>query len=380
MSVKSFFQGNRYDLHEFAGAFGDLGTLIPFVVGYIAVSGLNPSGILLSMGALMVIFGLWRKTPIPVQPMKAIGAAAIANPGVVTAGAVWSAGLVTAVIWFVLALTGVVSWLNRVMPRAVIKGIILGLGISFMLEGVKMMAGLWWLALIGAVVAFALMASRRFPAMLALLALGIGLSFWQDPALAGKLAAQPIGFVSPDLPFGRIGGEDFIVGALVLALPQVPLTLGNAVLSTAEENNRLFPEKPITVKSIALDHGFMNAIAFLLGGIPICHGAGGLAGHVRFGARTGGALVILGIILLVIGLAFSRSVGLIFSLIPAAILGVILFMAGLELAAPVFKNGTETGGAYVIAITAGLAVFNMGIAFAAGLALHFAIKKALVRP
>jgi MFS superfamily sulfate permease-like transporter len=332
------------------------------------------------MGLLMVVFGLWRKTPIPVQPMKAIGATAIAAPGAITAGAIWSAGLITAAVWFLLALTGAVSWLNRVMPRDVIKGIILGLGISFMLEGIRMMASLWWLALIGAIIAFGLMASRRFPAMLALLALGIGLSFWQDPGLAGKLAVQPAGFVPPDLPFGRIGWDDFMVGALVLALPQVPLTLGNAVLSTTAENNRLFPEKPVTVKSIALDHGFMNVVAFVLGGIPVCHGAGGLAGHVRFGARTGGALVILGIILLVIGLAFSRSVGLIFSLIPAAILGVILLMAGLELAAPVFKGDTEKGSAYVIMLTAGLAVFNMGIAFAAGLALHFAIRKALVKP
>ncbi len=134
--------------------------------------------------------------------------------------------------------------------------------------------------------------------------------------------------------------QDFVLGALVLGIPQVPLTLGNAVLGTVAENNELFPGRPVTVKKVALDHGFINIVSFVLGGIPVCHGAGGMAGHVRFGARTGGALVILGVILLALGLFFSQSVTVLFNMIPPVILGVILFFAGIELASIVWDIGT----------------------------------------
>jgi MFS superfamily sulfate permease-like transporter len=107
------------------------------------------------------------------------------------------------------------------------------------------------------------------------------------------------------------------------------------------ENNKIFLDRPVTVKKIALDHGFINIFSFILGGIPVCHGAGGMAGHIRFGARTGGALVIQGIILLVLGLFFSNSVALLFNMVPAAVLGVILFFAGLELASIVWDISLE---------------------------------------
>ena len=120
----------------------------------------------------------------------------------------------------------------------------------------------------------------------------------------------------PDIYLGRITWQDLIAGTLILGLPQAPLTLGNAIIGTAEENNELFPDRPAKVKTIALDHGVMNIFSAAIGGIPLCHGAGGMAGHVRFGARTGGALVILGIIVLVLGLFFSDSVATIFKFFP----------------------------------------------------------------
>src|SRR3990170_8155235 len=111
------------------------------------------------------------------------------------------------------------------------------------------------------------------------------------------------------------------MGAVVLGLPQAPLTLGNAILGTAAENNELFPHRPVKARTLALDHGLMNAVAAAIGGVPLCHGAGGMAGHVRFGARTGGALVILGLIVTFIGLFLSDSVALLLGLVPTAVLG-----------------------------------------------------------
>src|SRR4029453_3978813 len=126
---------------------------------------------------------------------------------------------------------------------------------------------------------------------------------------------------------------------LVLAVPQTALTLGNAVIATAEEHNTLFPHRRISVRFLALDHGLMNLVAAPLGGVPMCRGAGGMAGHVRFGARTGGAPAILGPGLLVIPLFLLSSVDTLFRLFPMPVLGVILFFGGIELAASANGDG-----------------------------------------
>ena len=80
--------GNVYDLKELAGAFGDLGTLIPFLVGYITINKLDPVGILVAFGFFKIVVGLYFKTPVPVQPMKAISTVAITQAAVITPGAV----------------------------------------------------------------------------------------------------------------------------------------------------------------------------------------------------------------------------------------------------------------------------------------------------
>jgi hypothetical protein len=78
--------GNRYDVHELNGAFGDLGTLIPFALGYVTVNRLDPAGVFTTFGVLMIEAGLWFRTPMPVQPMKAVAAVAVSQPGLITPG------------------------------------------------------------------------------------------------------------------------------------------------------------------------------------------------------------------------------------------------------------------------------------------------------
>jgi hypothetical protein len=111
----------------------------------------------------------------------------------------------------------------------------------------------------------------------------------------------------PALALTTLGPQDLVTGVVVLGLPQAALTLGNAIIATVEENNTLFPRRPTTVKAVAIDHGIMNLVGASLGGVPMCHGAGGMAAHIRFGARTGGALVILGSLVLCTGLFFAAS-------------------------------------------------------------------------
>jgi MFS superfamily sulfate permease-like transporter len=104
-----------------------------------------------------------------------------------------------------------------------------------------------------------------------------------------------------------------------------------------------------------------------------------MAGHVRFGARTGGALVILGGLLVALALFFGHSVQILFQMFPAAILGVILFFAGIELALSARDVGSKKEDYYVLLATAAFATWNMGAAFAVGVLLHHALRRGLVR-
>ena len=111
----------------------------------------------------------------------------------------------------------------------------------------------------------------------------------------------------------------------------------------------------------------------------MCQGAGGRAGHIAFGARTGGALIILGVTLLALGLFFSGSVGLIFQLFPAAILGVILFLTGAQLALGSCDFGDNKLDRFITLVTAAFAMWNVGIAFVVGTIGIYMIRKGLLK-
>jgi len=370
---------NRYDVRELAGAFGDLGTLIPFLVGYITINKLDPVGILVAFGFFKIVVGLYFKTPVPVQPMKAIGTAAITQPGTITPGAIWASGLFTGVFWLTMGLTGAVTWIAKITSRPIVHGLVLGLGLGFMLEGVKMMAPMPVLSVGAGILTFFLLSRERIPAMLVLLGLGVVVAIARDPSLLAEIGRMSFRFRLPEFALAKIGWNDLLLGVFVLGLPQVALTLGNAIIATVEENNALFPDRPLTVRTVAIDHGIMNLAGTSLGGIPMCHGAGGLAGHVRFGARTGGSLVMHGAFVLFLGLFVADSVATMFRLLPGAILGLILFVGGLELAVGVRGGMPEKTDRYVLILTAGLAMWNMGLGYAAGLALWYAFQRKWIR-
>jgi MFS superfamily sulfate permease-like transporter len=371
--------GNRYDRFELAGAFGDLGTLIPFLVGYITINRMDPVGVLVAFGLFKIFAGLYFKTPVPIQPMKAIGTAAISHPAAITQGAIWASGLFTGVLWLVMGLTGAVTWIARITSRPIVHGLVLGLGLGFIVEGVRMMQGDALLAVVAVAGTFLLLSYERVPAMLILLGFGVTVEVMREPSLLSELGRVSFHLRLPEFALTKIGWEDLATGVLVLGLPQVALTLGNAVIATVEENNSLFPDRPITVRAIAVDHGVMNLVGTSLGGVPMCHGAGGMAGHVRFGARTGGALVILGALVLFAGLFLGDSVGTLFRLFPRSLLGVILLFGGLELASGVETNNLQKEDRYVMLLTAGLSMWNMGAGYLAGLALWFAFQRGWLR-
>jgi len=367
--------GNDYNKMEFAGAFGDLGTLIPFVVGYITFNRMDPLGILVGFGVFKIFVGLYFRTPVPIQPMKAIGGMAIAHSGSITPGMIWGSGIFTGLFWLLMGVTGAITWIEKITTKPVVRGIMLGLGLSFIVEGLGMMREQPFLAVGGVILTLILLNSKRLPAMLALLGYGIIMAFVLKPELIQELSHLSIRFRLPELTFGRVSWKELLSGFIILGLPQAPLTLGNAIIATVSENNRYFPDRKVTAKTISIDHGVMNLISACIGGVPMCHGAGGMAGHIRFGARTGGALVILGGIVLLIGLFLSDSVALLFQFFPRPILGVILFFAGVELALVVQDIKLKKQNLFVLVVTAGTAMWNMGVAYLAGLILYYGLQR-----
>jgi xanthine/uracil permease len=330
----------------------------------------------------MLVCGLVYRTPIPVQPMKAAGAIATTQAAqtiTITPAMVHGASLVTGLVWLVLGLTGTAHRVARLIHRPVVIGIILGLGFGFMIEGAKMMAQNWWVGGAALLATSLLLTNRIIPAMFLLLLAGAAYGLISDPTLLEALLAVEIAPRYPSFALGELGLNDLMIGAIFLALPQVPLTLGNAVIAITEENNRLFPRHPVSEGRIATSTGLMNVLSAGVGGVPMCHGAGGMAGHVRFGARSGGALIILGAVLLVLAVLFSGSVGTLLRLFPPSILGVILFLTGAQLALGACDLSRDKGERFVTVVTGALAVWNVGIAFVVGMAAYALNKRGLLR-
>jgi MFS superfamily sulfate permease-like transporter len=373
---------NRFDRMEWAGAFGDLGTLIPFVVAYTTVLGVDPFGILLAFGASLIVCGFYYKTPFPVQPMKAIGAVATtqaAQTATITVGAVYAASVVTGLIWLLLGITGLTKRVTDLLSRPVAIGIVLGLGIGFMLEGCKLMAGGLILSIAMLAATLLLMSNRIIPVMFLLLAGGAAVAVYRDPAILTALEAVRLEPRLPTFALSAVTWSDVLIGVAFLALPQVPLTLGNAVIAVTEENNRLFPDRPVSERGVSISTGLMNLFGSVIGGVPMCHGAGGMAGHVRFGARTGGASIILGTILLLMGIFLSGSVHTIFSVVPHEVLGIILFLTGAQLALGSCDFSKDKGERFATVVTAGLCLWNIGLAFVIGMAVYHLLKRGLVK-
>ncbi len=373
---------NRFDLPEWAGAFGDLGTLIPFVAAYLSVLKMDANGLLVAFGLSLIAVGVIYRTPFPVQPMKAIGVAAVSQTALaagMASATVVGAALTTGVLWIVLAATGLAHRAAAWVPRPALLGVVMGLGFAFMLEGIRMMSASPWLAGTLLALAFVLLSRPRVPAMLVLLVVGIAIALVEQPNLLAGLGALQPELRVPSFAWSSLTWADLWTGFVLLALPQVPLTFGNALLSITEENNRLFPDRPVSERSVAYSTGVMNLASSVLGGIPMCHGAGGMAGHVQFGARTGGSSIILGAILLVAGLFFSSSIATILKVFPTALLGVILFLAGVQLALGSREAGGEKIDRFVVLATAAFAIWNVGIAVLFGIAAYHASKRGWLR-
>jgi SulP family sulfate permease len=386
----------RFDRVELAGAFGDLGTLLPIVVGMILINKLSPSTVLLAFGLFYIATGYYYRLPVPVQPLKAVGAIAIAYPALITEPVIGASGIIFGALLLLFALTGIVDKLAKLFTQPVVRGIQLSLGLVFLKKGIELIVspqvflnGLpgrlaeYHINLIIGIVVFALVLglldNKKFPAALVALAAGIISGFALGGFNAEALSIGPtrMQVIFPSLP-------DFWTAFIMLILPQIPLTIGNACVGTADTCCTLFPQSSSLSKSkagkFALTMGIANFPAGFFGAVPMCHGTGGLAAHYRFGARTGGAPVMIGAILVVMALAFGEFGFALLAMIPNSVLGVLLVFAGLELC-PLVRSlkGNEEYFVALLITGIALAVPNMAWAFGIGIAVDLFIRKLRIK-
>ena len=358
-------KGIQFDRNELAGAFGDIGTDLPLIVGMILATGLHSASVLIMFGLMQWFTAFRYRMPMPVQPLKAVAVIVIAQK--IAPEVLYGGGLAIGIVMLVLTLTGAISWIAQVVPKVVVRGLQLGLGIQLAMLALKdyvQSDGLrgYALAAIAFTITIALLNNRRFPAAIPVIVIGICY------ALVYKLTrsdfSNAIGFTLP--AFRTVSIADITSGFILLALPQIPLSLGNSILATRQVAEDLFPQRQITVRKLSLTYAVMNLINPFFGGVPTCHGSGGLVGHYTFGARTGGSILIYGSIFLVLGLFFASGFQQVVQVFPLPILGVLLFFEAAALMSMI-RDEASTAESMLLVVIVGLIAAGIPYGYAIGL-------------
>ena len=359
----------RFNAEEIAGAVGDYGTLIPIVLGVAIVSNVNLGHILLFFSIWYILTGLYYKMPVPVEPMKVIGAIVIAES--LTAGEIAASGMILGVLFLALGFFKGMKFIRDKVPSNVIRGIQLGLALILIETSVNFISGDYLLAIISIIIIILfLIASKvgKIPdvSAIAVLIMGVivGLLVFGIP----RISILPL----PDVVVPT--AQDFLKGGWSLAVPQIPLSITNAILATTLLMQDLV-HRDVDPDKLSKSMGLMNLTAVPFGGFPMCHGAGGLAAQYRFGARTGGSNIISGLILLPIALFFASPEFV--AIIPFGVFGALLVFVAIELG----KHGLKTDSYVLTGSIAILALLtNMAIAFIVGMIFAYILIKMRKRP
>jgi len=319
---------NRFTWSEWSGAVGDLGTTLPIAFALVEASGFAPSRLFLMWGLVYVATGAYYRIPVSVQPLKAMAVIAITSG--VGVSLLSTTAVFYGVLLLVLVVTGLVQTIDDWFSAGLVRGVQFGIGLLLAEKALGLIVdhsvylgqsvGTTTHVALGTGLVIVLVGvGVRFRLPVALLCAGGGVGaavvFGVSP---GPVAEAPL--VDPGLP----DWTQFGTALTVLMIPQLPLTLGNAVYAAHDACRRFWPERAgrATTARLAASIGGSNVLIGLLGGFPICHGAGGIAAHERLGGRTGGTTIILGSVF--VALALIPGASRVLFLIPVPILGALL--------------------------------------------------------
>jgi predicted benzoate:H+ symporter BenE len=359
----------EFSLRELAGGLGDLGTFIPFTIGYIVFSGFDATGIMVGFGVTHILLALVYRLPLPLQPMKVIGSLALAEGWEMSRvlGAGFSMGIITTAI---SSFDNVNRAIQKI-PDNVVKGIILSLGLKLMLRSVNLVSDNLLLTGLLVSASIILLSVEFVPSSIFLVLFGFTYAVYM-----GDLDISLLGFELTLPKFQVLILNDIVVGFLSTGLVQTVLTITNAVLATTVLIRDLYPNKPnVTPKKLFINMGAINLVSPFIGGIPMCHGAGGLSAHYLFGAKTGGAILMLGVIELFMGLFLSQSLLSIFSSFPVFVVGVMLLLTSFELMKGVWDvKGMDNVAVILVTLTLSIWV-NYMFGAIVGTCAHFLMMR-----
>lgn len=361
-------QIRRHLSGDLTGAFADLGTFLPIVVGVLALQQMDPTGLFIGFGLFALCVALIYRRPIPVQPMKVVAAIVIA--GQLDAAMVAATGVLLGVVLLALHAMGVINQLARRIPQSVLTGVQLGIGLILTWAGIRLMQSEWLIGGI-ALLMLALLQLTRLRAFTALLVI-IGMTGYTLIMGETKLPVLHPAWHWP--PLVIFDWEDLIRSSATLLLPQLILTLTNAVLITAAIAGELFPRdaQRLSPNRLALTTGALNLCLAPFGAFPMCHGAGGLVVQHHFGARTGLAPAIFGLTCLLLGLFLGPDTLKLLQLLPLAAVGALLAFAGFHLAMSkkLFQLPSRDIGVVLITGLSCL-LFNVAVGLLVGLAAEW---------
>ncbi len=361
---------------DFAGAFGDIGVLLPIAIALISLNHMNPTAVFLVAGLAYILAGAYFQIPMAVQPFKAVAAIALAMG--LPPSAIATAGLIMGVLMALIGLTNLVTPLAKLFTLPIVRGIQLGLGLILAREGVRLVFGpqenvivtggvsipSWGIALAGAALLLAFIRSRRFPAALVLLGGGVLVGFL---AYGRELYSPGWGIVP--LEFLHPYAAELKKVLIVLALPQFALTFGNSIVATENTAQVLYGPQAhrVTARALSLSVGLMNLVSGMVLAAPTCHGSGGVTAHYKFGARRPNSNHVIGTFCLLLAF-FGRGALELLKLIPTAILGVFLVYVGIQHAA-LIRDIVRKKSLLLIAACVGLVSLlatNLTLGFLAG--------------
>jgi hypothetical protein len=361
---------------DVSGAFADLGTFLPLVLGVLAVNKFDPVSVLTGFGFFALATAAIYRRPVPVQPMKAVAAIIIATG--LSAGAVAATGILLGVILIALALTGAIERLNRAIPQSVLTGVSLGIGIHLAIAGLRLVSQDWAVG-IGIFALVMVLLQTRLSALACLAGL-IAAAAWGLAAGTAPLPGLDLGLHLPAFALPSLAA--FREAAETAVLPQFMLTIANAVLATAAIAAGFFPQdakQNITPRRLALSTGGLDLLLAPLGALPMCHGAGGLVAQHKFGARTGLAPALFGATCLGLGVFLGNGAQAILGVLPLASVGALLTVAGGELALSKRLFDGRLSCLAVMLLTAAVCVLvNVAVGVIAGLAAEF-IRSIILR-
>ncbi|WP_250447829.1 putative sulfate/molybdate transporter [Actinotalea sp. C106] len=368
----------RLDRHEAAGAFGDLGVLVPIAVAMTLVNGLSATAVFLPAGLLYVTSGLVYRLPVPVQPLKAFGAIAIALQ--LGADEIAAGSLLMGAVFLALGSTGTLGRVAEHVPRVLIRGVQLSVGLLFAKIAVGLVtappvtfqdhtAPSWYLVGGAVLVTVAALALRARAVALVLVGIAVVVVV---VSVDGPPALGPSSLALPDL-----SAAAFATAAVSLVLPQVPLTFANSCLGTADAARTYYGPQAarVTPDRLAMTLGAANLAVGACAGMPVCHGAGGLSAHRAFGARTGGAPLLLGGVLVTLALGLGAGLADLLTGFPLPILAGLLAVAGLMHVQLLRDLRRPQDWALAIAVGVVGATVGLAAALLGGLAVHWLLAR-----